>query len=52
MKLNLSHIDFYTGIKYRQNLIPALEQKGIDCTVPLQGKGIGEQLKFYKENTN
>ena len=52
MKLNLSHIDFYTGIKYRQYLIPVLEQKGIECTVPLQGRGIGEQLKFYTENSN
>ncbi|MGU3394203.1 DUF6884 domain-containing protein [Priestia sp. D51] len=52
MKLNLSHIDFYMGIKYRQYLIPALEQKGIKCTVPLQGRGIGEQLKFYTENSN
>ncbi len=52
LKLHLSQVDFYAGIKYRENLIPTLEQKGVNCTVPLQGKGIGEQLKFYTENSN
>lgn len=52
LKLNLLQVDFYAGVKYRQYLIPVLEQKGIECTVPLQGKGIGEQLKFYTENSN
>lgn len=46
LQLNLKQIDFYTGAKYREYLIPALEQKGINCNVPLQGKGIGEQLQF------
>ncbi|MBG9444029.1 DUF6884 domain-containing protein [Cytobacillus firmus] len=45
--LNITKIDFYAGTKYRDYIIPALEQKEIVCNVPLQGKGIGEQLSFY-----
>lgn len=41
LHLNLTHIDFYAGEKYREYLIPNLEQKSISCNVPLQGKGIG-----------
>ncbi|WP_241747731.1 DUF6884 domain-containing protein [Bacillus paranthracis] len=51
LRLNLKQIDFYAEIKYREYLIPVFEQKGIDCNVPLQGKGIGEQLQFYSINT-
>ncbi|SNS86589.1 hypothetical protein SAMN05444672_10330 [Bacillus sp. OK838] len=51
LQLNLKQIDFYTGVKYREYLIPVLEQKGIICDVPLQGKGIGEQLQYYSLNT-
>ncbi|MEM1505386.1 hypothetical protein RG959_18450 [Domibacillus sp. 8LH] len=51
LQLNITQMDFYAGAKYREHLIPALEQKGIVCNVPLQGKGIGKQLQFYKENT-
>lgn len=51
LKLNLSQVDFYGGVKYREYLIPSLKQKGISCTVPLQGKGIGEQLQYYSLNT-
>lgn len=47
----VTQVDFYAGTKYREHLIPALEQKGIVCNVPLEGKAIGEQLQFYKENT-
>ncbi|QHE63103.1 hypothetical protein FHE72_20405 [Rossellomorea vietnamensis] len=41
-------VDFYASKKYREYLIPELEEKGIKCTIPLEGKGIGEQLGFYK----
>jgi len=47
----VTQVDFYAGTKYREYLIPALEQKGIICNVPLKGKAIGEKLQFYKENT-
>ncbi|MGP4069743.1 DUF6884 domain-containing protein [Halobacillus sp. B29] len=51
LQLHLEQIDFYAGRKYREHLIPIIEQKGINCCVPLQGKGIGEQLQFYTINT-
>jgi len=51
LQMNIPQMDFYAGAKYREYLIPALEQKGIICTVPLQGKGIGEQLQYYSLNT-
>lgn len=44
MQLNITEIDFYAGEKYREYLIPPLEQKGIICNVPFKGKGIGKQL--------
>lgn len=51
LRIDISQIDFYVGLKYRQHLIPVLEEKGIICNVPLQGKGFGEQLQFYLLNT-
>ncbi|SDM42313.1 hypothetical protein SAMN05428961_11725 [Paenibacillus sp. OK060] len=50
LTLDVSHIDFYAGQKYRQYLIPLLELKGIICAIPLEGLGIGEQLKYLNEN--
>ncbi|WP_235846892.1 DUF6884 domain-containing protein [Neobacillus soli] len=47
LQLNLKQIDFYAGVKYREYLIPVLEEKDIICNVPLQGKGIGEKLSYY-----
>jgi hypothetical protein len=49
IKLNPTHLDFYAGKKYRDYLIPLLKERGIHCIVPLEGKGIGEQLGFYKQ---
>lgn len=51
INLDIQQADFYTGSKYREYLIPALEQKGVFCTVPLQGRGIGQQLNYYTLNT-
>lgn len=48
--LKIKEIDFYAGLKYREFLIPHLEQKGIRCNVPLQGKSIGQQLQFYSKH--
>ncbi|TCS96555.1 hypothetical protein EDD58_101189 [Hazenella coriacea] len=47
----ITQIDFYAGINYRKYLIPVLEQQGIVCNIPLQGKSIGKQMKFYTQNT-
>jgi hypothetical protein len=51
LECDLKQIDFYSGIKYREYLLPVLEDRGINCNVPLKGKGIGEQLQFYLFNT-
>jgi hypothetical protein len=50
--INITRADFYAGQRYREHLIPVLIQNGIRCTVPMEGKAIGEQLSFYKNNTN
>lgn len=50
LQMDITQIDFYAGIKYREYLTPALQQKGISCNVPLEGKGIEEQLKYYSLN--
>jgi hypothetical protein len=49
VKLKPTHLDFYAGKKYRDYLIPLLKERRIHCHVPLEGKGIGEQLGFYKQ---
>ncbi|PGY09125.1 DUF6884 domain-containing protein [Bacillus sp. AFS031507] len=49
IKLEPQQLDFYAGKKYREYLIPLLENSWIQCNIPLEGKGIGEQLKFYKD---
>ncbi|PFM82687.1 hypothetical protein COJ46_02435 [Bacillus sp. AFS077874] len=51
LNLNIERIDFFAGSKYREFLIPNLENRGIFCNVPLQGKGIGEQLSYYSIHT-
>jgi len=38
---------FYVGNNYREFLLPMLRNK---CNVPLQGKGIGQQLQYFKNN--
>jgi hypothetical protein len=52
-KLNLHDLGkvyFHAGRRYRQYLIPMLEQMDIKCEVPLENLGIGRQLAWYKEN--
>ena len=38
---------FYVGSNYREHLLPLLSN---NCFVPLEGKGIGEQLQYFKNN--
>ncbi|MBM7554524.1 hypothetical protein JOC33_003462 [Thalassobacillus pellis] len=47
----ISRIDFYAGRPYREQLMHDLELRGIPCQTPLQGKGIGEQLRYYALHT-
>ena len=39
--------DFYVGNNYREHLLPMLNN---NYYVPLEGKGIGEQLQYLKNN--
>jgi len=46
--LDKDEIIFLAGKKYRKYLIPGIK----NYKIPLQGLGIGKQLKFLKENVN
>ena len=53
-RLNLKEFDkvfFHAGKKYRQYLIPKLENIGIHCESPLEHLRIGDQKAWYKEHT-
>ena len=39
------------GAKYREFLLPLLEEKGLAVEVPMRGLGIGQQLQWLKEET-
>ena len=41
---------FHAGRKYREYLIPKMENMGIRCEIPLERLGIGEQKAWYKEH--
>ena len=41
---------FHAGEKYRQHIIPKLENVGIRCEVPLKHLGIGKQKAWYKKH--
>lgn len=52
-RLRLREFDkifFHAGKKYREHLIPKLENLGIHCEAPLKHLGIGKQKAWYKEN--
>lgn len=51
IKIKPNEIDFYAGKKYREHLIKPLKDIGVSVNVPLEGKGIGEQLSFYNAST-
>lgn len=46
---DFTNVFFHTGKKYRENLIPKLENLGIRCEVPLKRLGIGKQKAWYKK---
>jgi len=52
-RLRLEDFDkvfFHAGKKYREQLIPRLENIGIKCETPLKHLGIGKQKAWYKEH--
>lgn len=40
---------FLAGARYREFLVPALQQQGIPVSVPMQGLGIGRQLAYLMQ---
>lgn len=36
----------FAGEKYRQYLLPKIEEAGLNCRIPLKGMQIGEQLQY------
>lgn len=40
-------IDIYAGSKYRQYLVPMLEDAGYQVNIPLKGLGIGKQQQWF-----
>jgi len=47
---NFTNVFFHTGKKYREHLIPKLENMNIHCETPLEHLGIGKQKAWYKEH--
>lgn len=43
-------VDIFAGKHYRKYLIPLLLSKNYIVNIPLKGLGIGEQLKWFKNN--
>ena len=52
-RLSLQEFDkvfFHAGEKYREYIIPKLENLGIRCDIPLKHLRIGRQKSWYKEH--
>ena len=49
---DFSRVFFHAGKKYREHLIPKLENRGIQCEIPLKNLGIGKQKAWYKERAS
>jgi hypothetical protein len=44
---DISEVFLHAGLVYRVHLARLLEDQGIQCTVPLEGLSIGEQVAWY-----
>lgn len=53
LKLPFNETEFiiFAGNKYREFLVPTLIENNYKIKVPMLGLGIGQQLKWLKENT-
>jgi len=45
-------ITFVAGLRYRQDLVPLLSERGNKICVPMEGLGIGKQLQWLSKNNN
>lgn len=44
-------VRIFAGDRYREYLVPKLQNAGYTVEIPLQGLGIGQQLQWFKQNT-
>lgn len=43
------HVLILAGKKYRENLISPIQQMGCSVEIPMEGLGIGKQLRWLKQ---
>ena len=41
---------FHAGERYREHIVPKLRNMGIQCEIPQEHLGIGEQKRWYKDH--
>ncbi|MBD2560709.1 MULTISPECIES: DUF6884 domain-containing protein [Nostoc] len=45
-------VRFFAGKKYREYLVPLLQEVGYTVEIPLRGLGIGQQLAWFSNSTS
>jgi len=45
-------VRFFAGKKYREYLVPLLQEVGYTVEIPLMGLGIGQQLAWFSNSTS
>ena len=48
---DLSRVVFLAGQRYREFLVPHLDRRGVEVSVPMKGLGIGKQLSWLGRNS-
>lgn len=48
---DLVKVVFLAGKRYREFLVPHLKEHGVEISIPMEGLGIGEQLRWLTQNT-
>ena len=48
---NLRRVVFLAGERYRENLIRPLRARGVEVATPMEGLGIGKQLRWLNESS-
>lgn len=44
-------ITVFAGSRYREFIIPRLEERGVEISIPMEGLRIGEQLRWLSQKT-
>jgi hypothetical protein len=48
---DLKRVVFLAGERYRENLVHPLRARGVKVAIPMEGLGIGKQLRWLKQNS-